>query len=168
MKRAISTTAATLAGFGAVLGLHSAANKTRTSVAVPPPASAGTTTTTAPPSANSSSGGSSSGRPIGPQAPTTTLPPGQSRTITGTSENYGYGILSVKLTMAGSRISDVGIAGLQVAESYSQMIAQQVVPMLRHEVLTAQSTNVSTISGATYTSEAYLASVQSALDKARA
>jgi uncharacterized protein with FMN-binding domain len=36
--------------------------------------------------------------------------------------------------------------------------------MLRSEVLSAQSARVNAISGATYTSEAYTASVQSALD----
>jgi uncharacterized protein with FMN-binding domain len=37
--------------------------------------------------------------------------------------------------------------------------------MLKSEVLSAQSANVNTISGATYTSQAYLASLQSALDR---
>jgi uncharacterized protein with FMN-binding domain len=152
MRRALSTTAATVAGFGVVLGLHSASIKARvaTSTPVTSPPSGGPTTT------------------AGPSAPTTTLAPGQSRTATGPAENYGYGILATKVTVQGGRITDVTLAGIRVAESYSQMLAQQVVPMLRQEVLSAQSTQVNTISGATYTSEAYLASAQAAIAKARA
>ncbi len=60
---------------------------------------------------------------------------------------------------------EVGVANLQTAESYSQSLAQQVIPILRNEVLAAQSAKVNVISGATYTSEAYLYSLQSALDQ---
>jgi len=90
------------------------------------------------------------------------------RSATGTLEQYGYGALSVRTTVNGTRITDVAVANLQTAEQYSQSLAQQVIPMLRNEVLSAQSANVATISGATYTSEAYLQSLQSALDAVHA
>jgi uncharacterized protein with FMN-binding domain len=54
---------------------------------------------------------------------------------------------------------------LKTAEPYSQQLASQVIPMLRNEVLSAQSTSINAVSGATYTSQAYAASVQAALDK---
>jgi uncharacterized protein with FMN-binding domain len=38
--------------------------------------------------------------------------------------------------------------------------------VLHDEVLASQSANVSNVSGATYTTQAYLSSVQSALDQA--
>jgi uncharacterized protein with FMN-binding domain len=44
-------------------------------------------------------------------------------------------------------------------------IASYSVPVLSQEVLSSQSANVDTVSGATYTSEGYLQSVQSAIDK---
>ena len=66
---------------------------------------------------------------------------------------------------AGHRIVDISVANLQTAEQYSQTIAQQVIPVLRQEVLAAQGVRVNAISGATYTTEAYLYSVQSALTK---
>jgi uncharacterized protein with FMN-binding domain len=91
-------------------------------------------------------------------------PTGAARTALGTSEQYGYGVLAVKVTVRGSRITDVSVARLQTAEQYSQRLAQQVIPVLRNEVLSAQSTHINGISGATYTSEAYAYSVQSALD----
>jgi uncharacterized protein with FMN-binding domain len=42
----------------------------------------------------------------------------------------------------------------------------QAFPMLRQETLTAQSSNISNISGATFTSDAYMRSIQSAFDAA--
>jgi uncharacterized protein with FMN-binding domain len=74
----------------------------------------------------------------------------------------------VKVTEQAGRIVDVSVASLQTAEQYSQNLAQQVIPMLKNEVLSAQSARISAISGATYTSEAYAYSVQSALDRLKA
>lgn len=89
----------------------------------------------------------------------------RSASATGVSEQYGYGVLSVKVTVKNSKITDVQLSNLQTAESYSQTLAQQVVPYLRRQVLAAQSSHINGISGATYTSEAYALSVQSALDR---
>jgi uncharacterized protein with FMN-binding domain len=71
----------------------------------------------------------------------------------------------VKVTVRGSHIVNVSVASLQTAEQYSQQLAQQVIPLLRNEVLSAQSARINAISGATYTSEAYATSLQSALDR---
>jgi uncharacterized protein with FMN-binding domain len=87
------------------------------------------------------------------------------RSAVGASEQYGYGVLSVAVTVRGNRIEDVRINALQAPEQYSQQLAAQAIPMLRSEVLSAQSGRISGISGASYTSEAYALSVQSALDK---
>lgn len=145
-KRTGTAVASVAAGLAAVLGLH--ASHPSNSPASGP--SSPTTSATVP----------SSSQPSAPSAP-----PGASVSAVGTSEQFGYGILSVKATARGHRLVDVTVANLQTAESYSQSLAQQVVPVLRSEVLAAQSANVNAISGATYTSEAYLYSLQSALDK---
>lgn len=97
-------------------------------------------------------------RPIGP-------PAGQLASAVGTNEQYGYGVLSVKVTVRGDRIVHLSVANLQTAEQYSQSLADQVIPVLRQEVLAAQGVQVNGISGATYTTEAYLYSAQSALNK---
>jgi uncharacterized protein with FMN-binding domain len=55
---------------------------------------------------------------------------------------------------------------LKTAEQFSQQLAVQAIPVLRNEVLSAQSARIQAVSGATYTSEAYAQSVQAALDKA--
>lgn len=88
-----------------------------------------------------------------------------SGTATGALEQYGYGEVSVKVTVQSGRIVSLAVSQLQTADSYSQSIANQVIPMLRSEVLSAQAANINAISGATYTSEGYATSIQSALDK---
>ncbi|HEY5272418.1 MAG TPA: FMN-binding protein [Acidimicrobiales bacterium] len=85
--------------------------------------------------------------------------------MTGSTYNYSYGQLAVRVTVTGAKITGLSVVGLQTAESYSQQIADQVIPMLRQEVLAAQSVRVNGISGASYTAEAYVSSVQSALNK---
>jgi uncharacterized protein with FMN-binding domain len=81
----------------------------------------------------------------------------------GASENFGYGILAVKVTVSGTRITDVSVPSLQVAEPTSQLICEQAIPILRSEALSAQSARIDGVSGASYTSEAYALSLQAAL-----
>jgi FMN-binding domain len=90
--------------------------------------------------------------------------PGAVRSAVGASEQFGYGSLDVRVTVRGGRITDVSVPTLEVAEYTSQQICAQAIPVLRSEVLTAQSARIDAISGATYTSEAYAASLQAALD----
>ena len=78
---------------------------------------------------------------------------------------FGYGELAVRVTAHGSHITDISVTDLQTAEPTSQQISEQAIPMLRSEVLSAQSANVNGISGATFTSRAYVESLQAALDK---
>lgn len=93
------------------------------------------------------------------------VPAGGTRSATGASEQYGYGVLSVKVTVAGTRITGVTVPALQTADPTSQQITTQVIPLLRSQVMSAQSARINGISGATYTSQAYATSLQSALDK---
>ncbi|MDA8277463.1 MAG: FMN-binding protein [Actinomycetota bacterium] len=123
--------------------------------------SASTTTTVAP--ANSQS---TTTTVVNPTTSTTTAPKSISNaTMIGSLENYGYGQMAVKVTIANNKITDVSVTSLQTAESYSLQLEQQVVPILKSEVLKAQSAQIMGITGATYTSEAYAYSLQSALTK---
>ncbi len=92
-------------------------------------------------------------------------PPAGVRTATGTTEQYGYGELAVKITVNGSKITDVTVPYIQTADQYSQQLAAQIIPTLRSEVLSGQTANINGVSGASYTSRAYAMSVQAALDK---
>jgi hypothetical protein len=90
---------------------------------------------------------------------------GPARSAPGAVEQYGYGQLSVTVTVRGDQIVAVSVPVLHTMDPYSQQLAQQVIPTLRAEVLAAHSAQIHGVSGATYTSEAYAQSIQSALDK---
>jgi uncharacterized protein with FMN-binding domain len=87
------------------------------------------------------------------------------RHATGGVAQYAYGDLSVQVTVTGSRITDVGIASIQEVDQRSVDIDDQAIPLLRQQVLRVQSANIDGVSGATFTSQAYAQSLQSALDQ---
>jgi uncharacterized protein with FMN-binding domain len=89
-------------------------------------------------------------------------------TFTGTTTQTRYGPVQVEITVSGGSITDVKALQLTNAEQRSVQISNQAAPLLRAEVLKAQSASVATISGATYTTDGYLSSLQSAIDKAKA
>ena len=67
---------------------------------------------------------------------------------------------------SGGRITDVQALRLPFDRQRSNEISQFVEPILRSEALQAQSAQIDTVSGATYTSDAYDMSLQSAIDRA--
>ncbi len=87
-------------------------------------------------------------------------------TWTGASVDTRFGPVQVQVTIAGGAITDVSAIHLTDHDGKSIQISNRAAPLLRDEVLAAQSADVRIISGATYTSQAYLSSLQSALDQA--
>ena len=87
-------------------------------------------------------------------------------TFNGTTVQTPFGPMQVAAVISGGKITDVKVLQRTDQGGRSVQISNQADPMLRSEVLQAQSANVSTIGGATYTSEGYLQSLQSALDQA--
>jgi len=71
----------------------------------------------------------------------------------------------VKVTVSNGKITDVQALQLPNQDGRSYQISQTVEPMLRQQVLQAQSGNISGVSGATYTSTGYYESLQSALSQ---
>jgi uncharacterized protein with FMN-binding domain len=77
-----------------------------------------------------------------------------------------YGPVQVEVTLSGDTIIDVQALQLPSDRQRSAEISNFVAPYLRQEALQAQSANIDTISGATYTSDGYAKSLQSALNAA--
>jgi hypothetical protein len=148
--------AGTVAGFGGVLGLHSTQAAAPTVLGRLPHSEAGPLPAATAPA---------SGRAATPAAVPTRPATGPARTVTGAVVPYGYGELSVRVTVRGGQIVAVSVPLLRVADPTSQQIAAQAFPTLRSEVLAVHSAQIDGVSGATYTSEAYSQSIQSALDK---
>jgi uncharacterized protein with FMN-binding domain len=87
-------------------------------------------------------------------------------TATGPAVDAYYGLIQIQAAIQGGRI--VGIKVLQYPSDRQTSVAinRQALPMLRDEVVSAQSANVDIISGATLTSEAFIRSLDGALKKA--
>jgi uncharacterized protein with FMN-binding domain len=126
------------------------------------------------PSATPTSGSSTSsgGPPTGPQPPTPTPSPRsnglKSGTFTGSDYPNQFGDVQVKITVSGGKITDVTALQYPTDRARSALISQQAIPLLREEVLQAQTANIDILGGATFTTESYAESVQSALDQAHA
>jgi uncharacterized protein with FMN-binding domain len=87
-------------------------------------------------------------------------------TYQGTTVQTRFGAVQVQVTVSGGTITDVTPLQLTDDDRKSIQISNRAAPLLRTEVLAAQSAGVQTISGATVTSNAYLSSLQAALDAA--
>ena len=139
MNRAPIVIGSTVFGTAAVLGFH--AHPAATPVATASTTS--TTTTTATPSSGSSGANTALGDPA----------------------NTRYGVAQVRVTVSGGRIAKVEAVQLQNSDPKSAAISSYAEPILQQSVMSKQTAAVDTVSGATYTSLSYEASLQSALDK---
>lgn len=112
------------------------------------------------PNSNSGSSSSSSMQPMGMMG----LRDGQ---YTGDAADAFYGLVQVKATVSGGKITDVQFLQYPNDRSNSIFINKQAMPYLKQEAVTAQSSQVDIISGATDTSMAFIQSLASALSQAK-
>lgn len=112
-------------------------------------------------------------------APTSSSPPaGQKAPLGGTGATSGtftgapidtrYGTVQVAATLSGGKITAVRVLQAPDENGRDQQIASYSLPRLAQEALGAQSAHIDAVSGASYTSQGYIQSLQSALDQARA
>ena len=159
MRRAVPAIVITMIGLGALASFKSSPR-----VAPKPTASAvtpnrGTTpATSAPPPGT--------GVPPKASAPTTTN--GATRTVDGDPVDNQYGTVQVRVTLRGSTITGVTPLQMPFDRDRSAYISQQAGPYLQQETLQAQSAQIDIVSGATYTSDSWAQSLQSALSRAHA
>ncbi len=114
---------------------------------------------------NSSTPPSQSNTPSGSSTPPSS---GQYKdgTYTGSVEDAYYGNVQVQVTISGGQISDVQFLQYPNDRSTSRIINGQAMPYLKQEAIQAQSANVAGVSGATDTSQAFVASLINALNQA--
>jgi uncharacterized protein with FMN-binding domain len=133
--------------------------------------SSSTPSPTATPSAAPPSGGASptpTATRTATPTPTPTASGLKSGSFTGQTYANPYGNVQVQVVISGGKITDVKTIQYPNGHQQSVFINSQALPLLREEVLQAQSAKINIIGGATFTSEGYAQSVQSALDLARA
>jgi len=93
-------------------------------------------------------------------------PAGVSGTFTGASANTVYGPVQVQITVSNGKITNAVALTYPTGSFRDQQINQQAIPYLIQETLAAQSANIQGVGGASYTSQGWVDSLQSALNKA--
>jgi uncharacterized protein with FMN-binding domain len=142
MRRIAVTAAGTALG---VVLLLAAKPHSTVAVASPPVASGGAT---------AGSGSGSSGSAAGVHS------------VTGDTVQTQWGPVQVKVTFNGTKMTAVDVLQQPNGERRDEEINSQALPILTQEALAAQSAKIDAVSGATFTSEGYVGSLQSALDAA--
>ncbi|MCX4746307.1 FMN-binding protein [Kitasatospora sp. NBC_01287] len=171
MRRTIVTTAATAAGIVLLLSLkpHGSASAqsgpvissdTGTTVPADEPSSAPSSAPSGAPSGAPSS--SPSGSPSAASGSAAT------RTVTGSPVDTRYGPVQVRVTLTGGKLSKVDVLQYPSETNRDLEINTFALPQLNQEAIAAGSAQIDSVSGATYTSEGYTRSLQSALDQAGA
>lgn len=118
----------------------------------------------------SSAGSASTG--TGSPSSTTGNPAGASstaaaaKTVTGTAAQTRYGPVQVQINVQNGQTTNVSVVKYPSNTGRDKQINTQALPILVNETLKAQSAKIDMVSGATYTSNGYLSSLQSALDQA--
>lgn len=88
-------------------------------------------------------------------------------TYTGPVEDAFYGNVQVSVTISGHKISNVNFLQHPNDNLHSVAVNEVAMPNLQQEAIQAQTANVATVTGATETSNAFIQSLQAALNQAK-
>jgi uncharacterized protein with FMN-binding domain len=133
-----------------------------------PPAPTVAPTTDAPPAAVAPTNPPPTDVPPTPVPPAVVVKSGyKDGQFTGNVADAYYGPVQVKVVIQNGKITDVQIVDYPHDRRRSVDINTQAVPWLQSEAMQAQSAQVDIISGATLTSQAFIESMQTALDNAK-
>jgi uncharacterized protein with FMN-binding domain len=174
MRRTPIVLTATVAGVAGVLAFHTSPTHLGTLPAASAPTdnptvSNGTTGTGGSQNTTTGKGTKATSHKARPSASASATGTGTgtgTKTVNGPSVNYSFGVLSVAVTvnLSTRKIVKVGIASLEDDGSFrSEMIDQQAIPILEQEALQAQTANIQSVSGASFTSSGFQQSLQGAL-----
>jgi uncharacterized protein with FMN-binding domain len=87
------------------------------------------------------------------------------KTVTGAVSQTQYGPVQVRITVSGGKVTKAEAVQAPKGGTSDQKTALSI-PKLNQEAVAAGSADIDSVSGATYTSEGYKKSLQSALDQA--
>ena len=155
-------------------GTTATGTTTSTPATTPTPATTKKSTTKATPKATkksttggTTSSGTTSSTPAATPTPASTpQSSGVSGTFTGAAGNTRYGPVQVQITVVNNKITNAIALTYPTGSFRDQQINQQDIPYLIQETLAAQSANIQGVGGASYTSQGWVDSLQSALTKA--
>lgn len=135
---------------GSTAGGSDASESTGDSMTSTPSASATSSTSSGSAASGSSSGSSSSA----------------AKSYTGDAIMTRYGNVQVKITVQDGKVITSEVTQVPWNDHHDQEINANAVPILNQEAVAKQSAELDMVSGATFTSEGYMQSLQSALDQA--
>jgi uncharacterized protein with FMN-binding domain len=194
MKRAFLIAGGTVGGLGAVLAITppqitsnesalgtgvdmapaTTSPTTATSSASPATTTTSKVTTSAKPVATKpSSIQSATAKPAATQSSTAEPAPAATKATNGKATNgpfvgdpstMRYGTVQVQITISGGKITDA--QAIQAPSGRDQRYTDRAVPVMRQKTLAAQSSNITGVTGASFTAYAWYVSLQSALKKA--
>jgi uncharacterized protein with FMN-binding domain len=129
----------------------------------PAPGTGGTAATTAPSaSAAKAKSGTSKSTSAASTGSSTT------KTVTGAAWPTIYGPVQVQVTVKDGKVTAVTATEYPEETPRDYQINSYAIPQLNSEAVAAGSANIDSVSGATYTSQGYVGSLQNALDKLKA
>jgi len=109
------------------------------------------------------------GTPVAPAGVVTPAPSAKAQAavvVNGKAFDTRYGPVQVQLVIKSGRIVKAIAIDYPQTNGRDQQINSYAIPALQKETVAAQSAHIDTISGATYTTDGYVQSLQSALDAA--
>jgi uncharacterized protein with FMN-binding domain len=166
MRRALLAIFGTIAGLVGLLSF-----KTHTTPVATVPVAVGTAPGSSPSSAapSPSTGSSSTGVPSTSTSPSpsaaSSTKTAATKTVTGDSIDTRWGPVQVKITVSNGKITSATAVVYPQNNPRDLEINATAIPTLQQESVGQNTANIDMVSGATYTSEGYLKSLQSALDK---
>ncbi|RYC13354.1 FMN-binding protein [Nocardioides zhouii] len=158
MKRIVLWVLSTLSTLVVLFGYHTSTSATM--------ATTSETTISGSLSGQAATGAASTGTASGSAPPSDSSTSSDATTVTGTAAQTRYGPVQVQVEVAGSEITNVSILQYPNSDGRDIQINNYALPQLIQQTLDSQSSSVSMVSGATYTSQGYAQSLQSALDQA--
>jgi uncharacterized protein with FMN-binding domain len=169
MRRAALAIVSTVAALVVLLSFkaHSSISIAAPTVVVSTPAatsSAGTGSSSA--AGTSASPSSSAATTSASSTSTSAASNSGTQTVTGDAADTRYGPVQVKITVTNGKVTSVEAVEYPQNDPKDQQINAYAVPVLNKEALAAGSATIDSVSGATFTTNGYVTSLQSALDKA--
>jgi uncharacterized protein with FMN-binding domain len=136
--------------------------------AVGPGPGTGTLNTGVPvlPSASTPAGAAASTPSAASRTPKAGASSGGAKTVTGDAVQTIYGPVQVRITVADGKVTGAQAIDYPEGTPRDQQINAYAIPLLQQETIGVSSPQIDAVSGATYTSEGYIGSLQSALDQA--
>ena len=117
-------------------------------------------------SGSSGSGATGSGSSSSTPSSSSSSSTSAAKTYDGDAVGTQYGDVQVQITVTGGKITAAQVLQVPWNDHRDQEINSYAVPVLNSEVVQAQSANIDMVSGATFTSDGYIQSLQSAIDQA--